>query len=262
MRTVAIIQARMGSSRLRGKVLAEVCGKPLLQHMIERLERCKTLDAITVATPDTPENEAIHNMPGVVNPVDWFAGSEEDVLARVLGAARLVKADVIVELTADCPLIDPAIVDEAVGRFHAGQMPSHHEWKARGLDFASTSRPSLNPRNVKLAYPPGMDVRVFKTKTLGWVDELTQNPRDREHVSIYIWEHQHQFWCHDVLAPEGLRDDVRLTVDTPEDFALVRNIFEAFANRKNDWGLGEILELLAEHPEWRKLNAHVKQKEA
>lgn len=255
-KTVAIIQARMGSTRLPGKVLAEVCGKPLLQHMIERLDRCETIQEICVATPANSENapigEAIHNM-------GWnrwwpYVGWERDVLGRVLWVAQEVEADVIVELTADCPLIDPAIVDETVRRFQWGQTGVKTK-----LAFASTSRPALNPRNVKLAYSPGMDVRVFTTKTLESVDRLTKDPVDREHVSLYIWEHQRRFWCHDVVAPEELRDDVRLTVDTPEDLALVRAVFEHFSPR-NDFSLSEILAFLNAQPVIKRLNAEVQQK--
>lgn len=262
MRTVAIIQARMGSTRLSGKVLAEAAGKPLLQHMVERLQRCRKLDDIYVATPGDEAQRPIWDLCKRM-PVSYVAyvGDEDDVLSRVLYTAHESEADVIVELTADCPLIDPLIVNEAVQRFGAGQQTTPK------LALSTTSRPSINIFNVKYAYPPGMDVRVFTTAVLEKVDRATRNPAvvqdlaNREHVSLYIWEHQRQFWCHEVLAPEGLQDDVRLTVDTPEDLHVVRSVFEYFAPR-NDFSLGETLEFLTTvRPELRTVNALVTQKE-
>lgn len=269
MRTVAIIQARMGGERLPGKVLKKAAGKPLLQHMIERLMRCETLDDIVVAMPKTRESQPIAQLIAIIeedeelpargyeSKVGWVGGDELDVLGRVLGTAQTMQADVIVELTADCPLIDPEIVDEAVRRFHAGQ--GDGVTSLLKLDFVSTSRPSLNPRNVRHAYPPGMDVRVFPTSVLEEVDRVTQDPADREHVSLYIWEHQRRYWCHDYLAPEELQDDVRLTVDTLEDLDLVRRIFDHFTP-SNDFSLADILRVLGEHPTWRRINESVEQR--
>ncbi len=255
MRTVAVIQARMGSTRLPGKVLAEAAGKPLLVHMIQRLARCETLDEIVVATTRLPEDDAIRLTASAYGAL-VFRGPEQDVLERVLGAACYYQADTIVELTADCPLIDPEIVDRAVHTFDFGQRIQPK------VAFVSTSRPSLNPRNLKLAYPPGMDVRVFSRDDLERVSALTTDPVDREHVSIYFWEHQRQFWCHDMLAPKKLRDDVRLCVDTPEDLELVRAIFEELYPADKKFGLGHILKLLQVAPELRQINAHVQQKVA
>ncbi len=251
MRTVAIIQARMASTRLPGKILAEVCGKPLLQHMLDRLYRCETLDDVCVATPT---NDARLAEVALYCGAKVWGGPEEDVLSRVLGAARHWEADAIVELTADCPLIDPAIVDDAVRIFKALKAPRF----GRVPDLLSTSRDSFSLPAA--AYPRGMDVRVFLTETLAEVDRLTQDPGDREHVSLYIWEHPEYFRCYNHGAPRELQDDVRLTVDYPEDLELVRTIFEEFLPHKPDFGLADILELLAYRPELRQINAHVEQK--
>lgn len=253
-RVVAIIQARMGSTRLPGKVLAEAAGKPLIVHMLNRLDQCKSLDEVVVATPNAygPINEALERY-GIHTGQYWWKGDEDDVLSRVLEAARTYKADVVVELTADCPLVDPRIVDEAVERFLMAQDTKPP------LALVSTSRPSFHPRNQRYAFPPGMDVRIFSTRTLEQVDRLTQDPVDREHVSLYIWEHQRKFWCHDYLAPPELQDDIRLTVDTPEDLELVRKIFEHFAPR-NDFSLEEVLKFVRFRPELRFINAEVEQK--
>ena len=258
MKTVAIIQARMGSTRLPGKVLAEVAGKPLLVHMLERLERCELLDEIGVAIASGVENRPIAEAVSDLMlerdynecRLGWSWGDEDDVLSRVLHAAHLTQADLIVELTADCPLIDPKIVDLAIKRYRMISRTS-------GLDFLSTSRDSFpHPEN---AYPRGMDVRVFPVGVLEEVDRLTKDPVDREHVSLYIWEHPQHYRIWNLAAPDKLRDDVRLTVDTPDDLELVRAIFEHFAP-SNDFHLPDIIRYLDENPELRELNRSVQQK--
>lgn len=245
MRTVAIIQARWGSARLPGKVLAKAAGKPLLSHMLERLRRCETLDDIVVATCSPWEEIwSVANDYGV----GTWVGEEEDVLTRVLQAAQSHGADTIVELTGDCPLIDPAVVDEVVTEFYVASPP---------VALVSNSRDVVGD---EFAYPRGMDVRVFPTSVLERVEALTNDPRDHEHVSVYIWEHPEQFaGIRNIYAPKQFRDDARLTVDEPEDLELVRRIFEHFAPH-NDFSLMEILNLLRERPWLREINAHVQQK--
>ncbi len=256
MRTVAIIQARTGGTRLPGKVLEEVRGKPLLRHMIERLRRCETLDEIVVAAPMSEENGRIQGVAANAGATGllWI-GDENDVLGRVLWAAQGSNADVIVELTADCPLIDPVIVDLAVGQYLHPAEPS----LGGVVDLVSTSRDSFEFPNV--AYPRGMDVRVFSTALLEDLDGLTRDdPVSREHVSLYAWEHHERYQIYNIPATYGLADDIRLTVDYPEDLELVRTIFEEFLPHKPDFGLADILELLAYRPELRQINAHVEQK--
>lgn len=248
MRTGAIIQARMGSLRLPGKILAEVNGTPLLSLMINRLKFCEKLDEIIVASP-IRDDAVIHPVVRAAG-ARMFYGPEEDVLTRVLRAATEWKIDTIVELTADCPLIDPGVVSDTILMFE--------KHRGIGVDFVSTSRDVVGD---EWAYPRGMDVRVFSRETLEIVDSLTNDPRDREHVSIYIWEHPKLFGVLDVLAPKDLRDDVRLTVDYPEDLALVRHLFGALGVNPS-FSLKEILNYLNENPELRQVNAHVQQKSA
>ncbi len=250
MKTAAVVQARVESIRLKGKVLAEVTGQPLLALMIERIRRCKTLDQIIVACPNTEENFPIATLAAELG-VGCFRGSEEDVLSRVLGAARAFGVDVIVELTADCPLIDPAIVDRAVELYH-------YVSQVVCLDFVSTSRDSF--KDPSMAFPRGMDTRVFSTSALSEVDRLTDDRADREHVSLYFWEHRNRFHCYDLPAPEELRSDVRLTVDTEQDLQLVRIIFETLYEANPAFDLAEILALLAVRPELREINRYVEQK--
>lgn len=244
----------MGSTRLPGKVLADVVGKPLLFRMIERLKRCETLDDVVVAYP-TGDDDALHDVVRAAG-ARPFCGPEEDVLARVLLAARGWDADVIVELTGDCPLIDPVLVNLTVERYL-------YMRKVLRMDMLSTTRDSLkDPAQPYL--PRGMDIRVFPRDVLEDLDKLTVgDPVSREHVSLYAWEHPRRFWVVNLPVEEedGLCSDVRLTVDTPEDLELVREIFETLYPMNPGFGLREILALLAFRPELRKINRLVKQKE-
>ena len=230
----------MTSSRLPGKVLARAAGRPLLAYMIERLERCPKLDAIVVATTTNPADDPVVELAERLG-AGTFRGSEEDVLGRVLGAADAHGAELIVETTGDCPLIDPKIVGEVIDRFDAGD-----------ADYCSNM--------LERTYPRGMEVQVFPTAVLAEVDRLTDAPSDREHVSLYIYEHPERYRLVGVQAVPPRGGDVRLTVDTPEDLALVRAVFEELYPRDPAFGLGDILDLLDARPELRALNRDVEQK--
>jgi spore coat polysaccharide biosynthesis protein SpsF len=241
-RVVCTIEARMTSSRLPGKVLLPVLGRPLLELMIERLRRATRVDDIVIATTEDPSSDPIEALARGLG-VGCFRGSEDDVLGRVLGAARAAGADLIVETTADCPLIDPAVVDRVIEAFQAG-----------GADYCS----NLLPRT----YPHGFEVQVFPTAVLADVDRRTQDPADREHVSLYIYEVPGRFRLRNVESerPEGA--GLRLTVDTEDDYAVVRAVFEALYAGDPAFGLDAVLDLVAERPELLALNAHVEQKRA
>lgn len=241
MKAVCTIEARFASTRLPGKVLLPVAGKPMLELMIERLTRARTVDEVVIATTDRPSDDAIENL-GRRLGVGTFRGSEDDVLARVLGAAQAYQADLIVETTGDCPLIDPAIVDKVVADYRIG-----------GADFVSNVLPYTTPR--------GTDVRVFSTAALARVDELTDDPADREHVSLYFMERPGEYRLRNVeTALPAFAADLRLTVDTPEDLELIRRIFEELYPVKPEFTLGDVLELLQGRPELIELNRHVEQK--
>jgi spore coat polysaccharide biosynthesis protein SpsF len=241
MKIVCFIEARFRSTRLPGKVLKPILGKPMLELMIERLRRARTIDGIVVATTDQPSDEPIAELANRLN-VGVFRGSEDDVLARVLGAARAYEADVIVETTGDCPLHDPAIIDKVVADFRIG-----------GADFVSNVRDYTTPR--------GTDVRVFTTGALDEINRISQDPADHEHVSLHFWEHPEKYELRNVvtqLAPEVAQ--LRLTVDTPEDFELVRRVYEELYPVKPDFTLGDILALFERQPELARINQHVMQK--
>jgi spore coat polysaccharide biosynthesis protein SpsF len=241
MKTVCTIEARMRSTRLPGKVLLPIMRRPMLALMIERLRRVPEIDEIVVATTTDPACEAIAEVAAVCG-AGVHRGSEDDVLDRVLQAARGAQADLIVETTGDCPLIDPATVSRVIQEFHRHDV----DYCANVLDRT---------------YPRGMDVQVFPLKVLEDVANLTDDPVDHEHVSLYIYSHPERFRLHNVAS--GLpadAADARLTVDTPEDFALVTQIFERLYPSNPDFSLADILGLLAAHPELRALNQGIRQK--
>jgi spore coat polysaccharide biosynthesis protein SpsF len=241
-RVVCTIQARMTSTRLPGKVLMPVLGKPLLELMIERLRRARHVDEIVIATTEDASSDPIEELADRLG-VGCFRGSEDDVLARVLGAAHAFDADLIVETTGDCPLIDPAVVDRVIDGFRAG-----------GVDYCSNI--------LTRSYPRGLDVQVFPTSVLEEVDRRTDDPADREHVSLYIYEKPGRFRLRNVESGHPESAELRLTVDTPEDYELIRAIFEALYESDPAFGLEEMLALLEARPELREINRDIEQKPA
>ncbi len=241
MRIICIIEARFRSTRLPGKVLKPILGKPMLELMIERLKRARTIDGIVVATTDQPADDGIAKLAQRLN-VGVFRGSEDDVLARVLGAAHAYQAEVIVETTGDCPLHDPAIIDMVVSDFRIG-----------GADFVSNV--------LKYTTPRGTDVRVFTTAALDEINRTSTDPADHEHVSLHFWEHPEKYAIRDVLI--GLPSDaaqLRLTVDTLQDFELTRQIYEELYPLKPHFTLWEVLELFKRCPELLNINQDIMQK--
>jgi len=166
---VAIIEARMKSTRLPGKVLRPIMGRPMLELLVERLQQARNLDQIIVATTNNDSDEPIVSLAQALG-VSCHRGSEEDVLDRVLSAARRFEADVVVEVTGDCPLIEATKIDEMLKAY-----------QYMGVDFMANRLDST--------YPPGLGMRIFSRAVLEKINSLTQDPVDREHVTLYVWEH-------------------------------------------------------------------------
>lgn len=231
----------MGSSRLPGKVLRPILGRPMLALMIERLRRVRLADRIVVATTDHRADDPIADLAAALG-VGCHRGSETDVLGRVLDAARSEEAELIVETTADCPLIDPAVVDQVIATF-----------RSNTVDYCSNV---LTP-----TYPRGLDVQVFPTAVLAEVASLTNDPTDREHVSLFIYEHPERYRLLNVAS--GLPDenrDLRLTVDTAEDLALVTRVFAELYDSTPNFALADILALMTRQPALRTRNQSIQQK--
>lgn len=232
MTTVAIIQARMTSTRLPGKVMADLCGEPLLSYMLRRVARSAHLDGIWVATTTNPEDDpvaALCKSRGI--PV--FRGDEADVLGRYTGAAREAEADTIIRLTADCPMIDPAVVDAAIETFRNG-----------GYDYLSNS--------IRLSYPDGLDVEVFTRGALEEADAKADLPFHREHVTPYMRTGIYgdevptgDFKVGQMTAPADF-SHLRWTVDTQEDLDRVRALV---AELPPDYGWLDVIALLTRRPD-------------
>lgn len=239
-RILATIEARMTSSRLPGKVLKQVLGRPMLALMVERLRRVPALDGIVIATTVNATDDPVVDLAENLG-VGVFRGSEDDVMGRVLGAARAHGADVIVETTGDCPLIDPAIVQRCIEAYGAAE-----------VDYLSNV--------LTRSYPIGMDTQVFATDILADAEARTNDSRDREHVSLYIYNHPERYRLQNVEAPPALREPkLALTLDTAEDFALIKAVFEALYPENPDFRLADILHLLARKSELREINRHVRE---
>lgn len=243
MNTVIIIQARMNSTRLPGKVLKTVLEKTLLEYQIERLRRVVSADEIVIATTTNDVDEPIVNLCSSLS-VPCFRGSEEDVLARYHGAAQAFGADVVVRVTSDCPLIDPGVVSRVI-EFYL----THHN------DYHYVSNV------LERSYPRGMDTEVFSFKTLNEAYLEAKTLSQREHVTPYIYNNVSKYRLANVSNCCD-QSSHRWTVDTPEDFELIRRIIEALYPVRPEFSLEDILGLLAENQGWSDINRHIEQKKA
>ena len=241
MHRVAIIEARMKSTRLPGKVLMPILGKPMLELLIERIKQAAYVDQIVVATTEYASDDPIEELTKRLN-VGCFRGSEDDVLDRVLRASQHYAADIIVEVTGDCPLIEAEKIDQMLRSFQY----MDYDFMANRLDGS---------------YPPGLGHRIFWRKTLEKVNRLTQDPIDKEHVTLYVWEHPEHFSVYHFqnnLDPKYW--NIRLTVDNQEDFDFIRAIFEELYPGNPKFDLYDIIDLLERRPELMEINRHIQDK--
>jgi len=239
---VAIIQARMGSSRLPGKVLQDIGGEPMLFREVVRARRAQSISQVIIATTTDRSDDAVAEM-CTVNGIPCFRGDPYDVLDRYYQAARLFSAKTIVRLTGDCPLIDPREIDRTVDAFCAG-----------GVDFAANRLPPPWKRTT----PIGMDTEVVTFDALERAWQEADAKYAREHVMPYLYEESGRFKILLVDCEPDL-GHLRLTVDIPEDLELIRRIYAHFDNT-DDFSLDEILAFLDKHTELLKLNADVAHK--
>ncbi len=239
---VAIIQARMGSTRLPGKVLAPIAGKPMLAQMIERTRRAKTLQDVLVATTLDSADDPIADVCERLG-YSLYRGSVADVLDRYYQAASEVQAGIIVRLTGDCPLHDPEVIDHTVAEFQRA-----------GVDFAANRLPPP----WKRTYPIGLDTEVctFQALKTAWAE--ADQPHQREHVMPYLYEVPGRFRTL-LIHHETDLGHLRWTVDTPEDLQAVREIYARFAGR-NDFSWKEVLALYEREPGLAEINRGVQHK--
>jgi spore coat polysaccharide biosynthesis protein SpsF len=246
MKTAVIIQARMGSSRLPGKVLSRVCGKSLLAHLVERL-KTQPVGEIVVATTVAAGDVAIVHECARLG-VRVVRGSEDDVLSRYLHAASVVGAERIFRITADCPLLEPRLLPVML-----------EELERRKLDYLTNSPAE--------GLPLGQSVEVFTRQALELAGKGATEGYQREHVTPYLYEESTRCRSAQIGWPVTMErswpSDLshhRWTVDTPEDLDLVTRIIEALYRPGEVFGIQEVVDLLAAHPDWMSINAQVRQK--
>lgn len=240
MKVLAIVQARMGSTRLPGKVLRDLAGEPMLARVVARLSRAGRLAGVVVATTTQPADDAVA---GLCRSRSWpvFRGREEDVLDRYYQAARAYAADAVVRVTADCPLIEPAVVDRVVREF-AERQPE--------VAYVSNVVPTRT-------YPHGLDTEVFTFAALERAWREDANPTWREHVTPYLYRRPELFRIYCVCHDSDL-STMRWTVDTPEDWEFVNRVYRHFGHDRFSWH--DVLALLEQRPDWQQLNRHVRQR--
>lgn len=225
-----VLQARLGSKRLPGKVLLPAAGRPMIEHLVERLRRARRVSKIILATSEAPADRALVAEAERLG-LPCFVGSEDDVLARYLGAVRLYDLPAVVRITGDCPLMDPAVVDAAIERF---------------LDLAPDYLSNVRPRS----YPDGLDVEIISAAALERTDRECRDPSLREHVTLYVARHPERFEHAALPHPEAARlAPLRWTLDTEADYRFLKAIIEAIYPEKPDFDMDDVLALLARRPE-------------
>jgi spore coat polysaccharide biosynthesis protein SpsF len=244
LKTVAIIQARMGSTRLPGKILYGIAGKTVLGHVLSRIAACPAIDAIVVATTTQSADDLVERE-ARKHGATCFRGSEDDVLSRYHGAASQEKADIIIRITADCPLFDPALLEGMIARFKREQ-PQHPP-----ADYLSNT--------LRRTYPRGLDAEIFTFDALEVANEKAVEACQREHVTPYFYQHPDLFR---LISHESEIDlsEHRWTLDTQEDLQLIEAVYRALHRNGQLFTTADVLKLLKERPELAKLNAHVEQK--
>lgn len=237
----AIVQARMGSTRLPGKALADIEGMSMLARVVDRVRRARTVNRVIVATTTKAQDDVLAVHARDLG-VDVFRGDEDDVLDRYYQAALQHHLDIVVRITSDCPLLDPGVLDDAV----------------RPL-LVSGSCVEYSSTGLQRTFPRGMDVEVVPFLTLAQVWRDAKAAHERAHVFPYIHEHPERFSTYSVMDDVD-HSHMRWTVDTPEDLTLVRQVYRELGTRAFTWR--DVLTILERRPELLQINEHVRQKTA
>ena len=240
-----IVEARMTSSRLPGKKLLTACGLPLLQLMIERLKMIHLVDDIIIATTTNQSDDIIVSLCNQLG-VHYFRGSEDDVLGRVVKAAQQYKTDIIVEITSDNPLIDPDLCNNIIEKYLELGL---------NIDFVSNDIGCYRD-DVKITFPLGLcNTKVFKRTLLEEVEKIAFHQADREHVVNYIVNNPDKYNTYNIYAQKKYcRPDIRLTLDYPEDYKVIKNVFEALYSLKANFTADDIIAYLDKNIKIKSLN--------
>ena len=244
MSVLAIIQARLGSTRFPAKVLQPILGKPMLWHIVCRVRHTSAVDRVVVAVPDGPKDEPLRQFckeQGIL----FFAGSEFDVLDRFYQTARHNGGDPVLRITADCPLVDPVLVQELIELYRSGKYDHVGVATGAGADHLQEGR-----------FPDGLDAECFSFAALERSWREATDPRDREHVTRYMWNNRQLFRCGNLISKQPY-PKVRLTVDHLEDFRLATKIYEALYSPQRPFLFDEVIDLLKKNPELLEINRRV-----
>jgi len=241
LKVAAIVQARFGSTRLPGKILKEISHKPMLWHIVNRLSYSKLINKIIIATTTLPEDDQVQEFCEMNNFL-FYRGSSDDVLSRYYTAADINKADIVVRITSDCPVIDPVIIDRMLEKFFA---------ENHNLDYLSNVLPRTFPR--------GLDTEIFSFNALAKAHHKATQRYEREHVTPYIYNHPEKFTIKNFTNEKDYSFH-RWTVDTQEDLLLIENIYNALYNKNELFLFEDIIELFKEHPDLININQNVQQK--
>jgi spore coat polysaccharide biosynthesis protein SpsF len=284
--TLAIIQARMSSSRLPGKVLMDIAGKPMLQHVIDRSMQAKSIDQVVLATTNDPSDDILEKF-CQQQALPYHRGSLADVLDRFYQAALQFHAEVIVRLTADCPLLDPDLIDRTVAAIIGNRIDQQSLENTRAIELSAADPLAYDfaanrlPPPWKRTLPIGLDVEVCSFAALQRAWEEARETHQREHVMPYLYEGlsfspaeippDKEWYLQQGVTPRGFRvaqlnhfpdyGQHRWTVDTPADLKFVRQVYAHFDDQSSfNWK--EVLALLDQEPELISINAHVSHKSA
>lgn len=240
---VAIVQARFGSTRLRGKIFKNLIDQPMLKHVVNRLSYSKYINKVVVATTTETDDDQVEAY-CKLNTIPCYRGSSNDVLARYFEAAKIFRANTIIRITADCPLIDPEIIDRMIETFNKLN-------ELKFFDYLSNT--------IHRTFPRGLDVEIFSFNSLRKAFYHASKEYEREHVTPFIYEHSKLFRIKNYPNPKDYSFH-RWTVDTEEDFKLVEEIYKALYSSKKIFLFNDILKLFEERPDLISINQNVKQK--
>lgn len=228
MSTLAIVQARMSSTRFPGKVLADLQGAPMIIRQLERIQRASSLDQVVVATTTDPSDDPLVAILEQAN-IPYVRGDLDDVLSRFIKVIDEFDPEVVVRLTADCPLTSPTVIDEVVNAFLNSE-----------ADYVSNT---MTP-----TYPDGLDVEVVRPEALRFVNATTNDQPEREHVTLGVYRRPEKFRIENVANDADL-SSLRWTVDTPEDFTFVKNVYSGLFPMNQEFEMADVLDYLDRHPE-------------
>jgi spore coat polysaccharide biosynthesis protein SpsF len=240
-KVVAIIQARMGSTRLPGKVLLQIKDKPILWHIVNRLKFSKYINSVVISTSTSNADDEIELF-AKKNNIDYFRGSEDDVLDRMYKTALKFSADVIIRITGDCPCVDPFLIDDLIAMFNSQK-----------YDFVgvATGAGVINIKEKK--FPDGLDAECFSFETLKKTWKNAKSQVDREHVTPYMWKEKGRF-RNGTLYSKNDYSNIRLTLDHKEDLNFIKKIYNTLYEKDRCFDLKDIIEFIESNPNLIEMN--------